>query len=270
MMDIGSLEALIDKGRQALRRILPAECVQRKSSKNRRYDAALLFLIYPLEVVDESMADRIIADVTGNLQGDYGVRRYIGDSFWAPDYKKKLPAEKRTSYTGDNGLHETIEKGESLLKEASVIREKKILQKFFDELQKPHGLVAYGLNEVIVALESGAVDTVIISEDTTSKEVELECQCGTEKKFVTKEVKEICERCNQVLQKLGERDIIEAFEEKVKQYTQLAEDYKLIITGGSDFHGISPERWWEKDIAAYTVPYSLLKKMKQKHKQLFG
>ncbi|MHC4120835.1 MAG: glycoside hydrolase family 15 protein, partial [Planctomycetota bacterium] len=97
-----SLGRSIAKGERALRRILPAECIQRKSARKRRYDAALLFLIYPLEVVEEDMADEILGDVIENLQGDYGIRRYLGDSFWAPDYKKKLPPEERTSYRGDD------------------------------------------------------------------------------------------------------------------------------------------------------------------------
>jgi hypothetical protein len=40
----------------------------------------LLFLIYPIGVVDQTMADQIVDDVVGHLQGEIGVRRYIGDS----------------------------------------------------------------------------------------------------------------------------------------------------------------------------------------------
>ncbi len=90
------LDELIEKGTTALESILPAECIQADPSKRRRYDAALLFLIYPLRVVEEEMANQILQDVIDNLQGDYGIRRYLGDSYWAPDYMKKLPPEKRT------------------------------------------------------------------------------------------------------------------------------------------------------------------------------
>ncbi len=31
------------------------------------------------------------------LQGKYGIRRYLGDSYWTADYKDKLPPEKRTA-----------------------------------------------------------------------------------------------------------------------------------------------------------------------------
>ena len=56
-------------------------------SKNRRYDAALLFLLFPLGVItDETMADLVLHDVSKYLAGEHGIRRYLGDSYWAPDY----------------------------------------------------------------------------------------------------------------------------------------------------------------------------------------
>lgn len=91
-----------------------------------------------------------------------------------------------TSYTGEHGLHETIERSEDLLKEASVTQEKKILQKFFNELQRPNGLVTYGLSEVKKAMEMGAVDTVILSDETDIK--------------------------------VDDKDVVEYFEEEVKNF----------------------------------------------------
>jgi phosphorylase kinase alpha/beta subunit len=92
-----SVKALTSQGRAALNSILPAECVQQNPSQQRRYDAALLFLIYPLQVVDNRMADQILKNTRDHLQGDYGIRRYPGDSYWAPDYKKKLAPSERTA-----------------------------------------------------------------------------------------------------------------------------------------------------------------------------
>jgi len=89
------LDGLIEKGARALATILPAECVDPKNA--RRYDAALLFLIYPLDVVDDAMGRQIVDDVLIHLQGEYGVRRYLGDSYWTADYKDKVPPEVRTA-----------------------------------------------------------------------------------------------------------------------------------------------------------------------------
>ena len=89
------IDELIAKGIASLNHILPAECIQ-PAPKKRQYDAALLFLIYPLEIVEEAMADQILNDVITHLQGDYGVKRYLGDSFWAADYKQKLAPDAWT------------------------------------------------------------------------------------------------------------------------------------------------------------------------------
>ena len=82
------IDELIARGRHALGRILPSESIRKESA--RRYDAALLFLIYPMDVVSEKMGDQIIGDVTGHLLGDYGIRRYLGDSYWAAEYRKSM------------------------------------------------------------------------------------------------------------------------------------------------------------------------------------
>ena len=82
--DVRLLADLIRRGRRAVDVILPSECVQPAHRKRRRFDAALLFLVYPVGVVGQAMADRIVADVAANLQGQVGIRRYIGDSYWRP------------------------------------------------------------------------------------------------------------------------------------------------------------------------------------------
>lgn len=92
---------LIQKGQDALAKILPLECNQ-PEPLHRRYDGALLFLIYPLNVVQPAMAQQILADVAGHLQGDYGIKRYLNDSFWAPDYKSKASEGDRTADVSDD------------------------------------------------------------------------------------------------------------------------------------------------------------------------
>ncbi len=119
-----------------------------------------------------------------------------------------------TCYSGEHGLEETLERGEDLLKELGVTKEKVLLQKFFNELQKPHGLVTYGFNEVIKALEMGAVDMVIVSESAELKVREYTNKEG--------EVKLIAWKSGVAIppdeKMIGEMDVVEFFEEKVKGY----------------------------------------------------
>lgn len=92
-------DELVNLGQIALLKILPAECIQ-ADPQYRLHDAALLFLIYPLGIVEAKMSERIVSNVIGNLQGDYGIRRYLGDSFWCRNYKD-LPEEIRTSISSE-------------------------------------------------------------------------------------------------------------------------------------------------------------------------
>ena len=89
-------------GQEALAAILPSECVQLVPEQNRRYDAALLFLVHPFGVVDGALADLVVSDVWRYLEGPIGIRRYLRDSYWAPDYERRVPPADRTrDYSND-------------------------------------------------------------------------------------------------------------------------------------------------------------------------
>jgi GH15 family glucan-1,4-alpha-glucosidase len=94
--------SLIEAAERALQAILPGECAQLSPHQNRRYDAALLLLVYPLAVVDGPIADLVVHDVRRYLQGQVGIRRYLRDSYWAPDYDRRVAAGDRTrDYSAD-------------------------------------------------------------------------------------------------------------------------------------------------------------------------
>ena len=61
-----------------------------------------MFLVYPVGVVGQAMADRIVGDVAAHLQGDVGIRRYIGDSYWCADYRELFPPEERSGDFSEN------------------------------------------------------------------------------------------------------------------------------------------------------------------------
>lgn len=97
-----TLDSLIVFGQTALLKILPAECIQPDPEKLRPYDSALLFLLYPLQLVAGPIAEQILTNVKTHLQGEFGIRRYLNDSYWAPDYREKVPAAQRTADFSDN------------------------------------------------------------------------------------------------------------------------------------------------------------------------
>lgn len=102
----------LNEGKLALEEILPSECVQPEPEQNRAYDSALLFLCYPLEILDEEMTAQIAENVRNHLMGPIGIKRYIGDSYWCANYRTLLPAETRTTDYSDD-----MSGRDSLLKE---------------------------------------------------------------------------------------------------------------------------------------------------------
>jgi hypothetical protein len=99
--DLATGSDALQQGLRSLADILPSECVQ-PPPRQRRYDAALLFLACPLQVVTGEVADRVIHDVRCHLQGHVGIRRYLGDSYWAPDYGMRLsPQDWPRDYSDD-------------------------------------------------------------------------------------------------------------------------------------------------------------------------
>jgi len=84
---------LISHGADSLNRLLPWES---RGSYNRRDDAALLFLIYPLNIVSDSQARQIIENVIHHLQGEIGIKRYLGDSFYCTNYESNLRGHNLT------------------------------------------------------------------------------------------------------------------------------------------------------------------------------
>ncbi len=99
VITIDLLDELIQKGKEEIHQILPSDCIQ-PQPLYRRYDAALLFLLYPLQVIKGEMAEEILRDVINNLQGDYGIIRYLKDSFWCKNYTQ-VPPEIRTTRSLD-------------------------------------------------------------------------------------------------------------------------------------------------------------------------
>ncbi|MBN1931380.1 MAG: hypothetical protein JW786_07195 [Desulfobacterales bacterium] len=95
-LDDGCVAELLAQGEAALKNILPYESLGSADSGQRRYDAALLFLIYPLQVVSNELAAQILQDVQTKLEGALGVRRYLNDSYWCADYPSLFTENERT------------------------------------------------------------------------------------------------------------------------------------------------------------------------------
>ena len=92
------LDDLIECGYLAINTILPAECIQAPPQLRRR-DGALLFLAYPLDILEASLAEQIVVEIIANLRGEFGIRRYMGDNFWCRDFQNLPKKIQNSPYT---------------------------------------------------------------------------------------------------------------------------------------------------------------------------
>jgi len=69
------------------------------------------------------------------------------------------------SYGFENGFNQAIELASETLKDVKFIQEKKLISKFFEEIAQDTGKYCFGIKDTLVALESGAVHTLIVYEN---------------------------------------------------------------------------------------------------------
>lgn len=78
--------------------------------------------------------------------------------------RNKVIAIKDIGYSDEHGLELLVEASHEELKEQGIIKEKQILEKFFNTLGKNPEKIAYGLEKVKEALKAGAAEKILISE----------------------------------------------------------------------------------------------------------
>ncbi|MEM5834780.1 MAG: peptide chain release factor aRF-1 [Candidatus Aenigmatarchaeota archaeon] len=154
------------------------------------------------------------------------------------EVRKKILGIKDTSYTGEYGLRELVNRSEDLLEKASIMKEKEIMEKFFSELQKG-GNVTYGFKETLKALEIGAVETLLISEGFDFVHVKLKCnKCNlTQEKDLPKNKAEsqYCEKCKQIMSVESVEELVETLSEKAKSLGSKVEFISTESNEGAQF-----------------------------------
>ncbi|RMF30952.1 MAG: peptide chain release factor 1, partial [Candidatus Nitrosothermus koennekii] len=81
-----------------------------------------------------------------------------------------------TSYAGEEGVREAMEKAEDVLKEYRLVVEKKLVDRLFKEINSSKGLVTYGLKPVIKALEQGSAELVLVNDNIDMVRIIAECK----------------------------------------------------------------------------------------------
>lgn len=103
--------------------------------------------------------------------------------------KAKVLKTVDVSYGGENGFNQAIDLSAETLGNVKFIEEKKLVQRYFDEISKDTNKYCYGVVDTMRALEQGAVETLIAWENMEHTRVELENPQSGEKlvKILSKE-----------------------------------------------------------------------------------
>ena len=131
-------------------------------------------------------------------------------------------------YEGLQGIRELVERASDQLSDFEIIKEKQLMQRFMEHLGKDSGLATYGEKFVKDALEKGAVDILIVSEEVDRVTLEIKCDnCDyvKEESIKTKDYNEFvkslsdrkCPECN------TSRMYIESENDLITELNNLAE-----------------------------------------------
>ncbi len=162
-----------------------------------------------------------IPELKGIIVGGPG---YTKEEFIEGDYlhytlKEKIIGVFDVGYSGESGIYELLVRAKDLLKDVRYMKEKEVMNKFLYHLSRDTGLAIYGEEEVRRALEMGALDKLLLSEDLEKYRVKIKCmQCGFEGELTVKSLEEIlkCPKCGGEIQIIEEKSLIDELAEKAK------------------------------------------------------
>jgi peptide chain release factor subunit 1 len=106
---------------------------------------------------------------------------FVSEGYIHHELQKKLHKQLfDVGYTDETGIKELLEKAESELSDLELVKERRLMRRFMQEVVKSAaGLATYGEAHVRKALDAGAVDTLLISETMRKVRLELKCpNCG--------------------------------------------------------------------------------------------
>lgn len=89
---------------------------------------------------------------------------FLDEGHLVTKLKEKVIAIKDIGYVDEHGLELLVEESEEDIAQQELIKEKQILEKFFETLGKTRNKAAYGLEKTSLALERGAVEILLISK----------------------------------------------------------------------------------------------------------
>lgn len=182
--------------------------------------AAHVFFVKVGNLLTEALLD--MRELKGILLGGPG---YTKDFFLEKDYihhelKRKVIDTFDLGYADESGLRELVEKARETLADLDLMREKRLMQAFLEEVKRPdEGLAVYGEAEIRRALELGAVDTLLISEAIRKVRIGVSCPvCGYHGVVTAESINPgQCPKCGADLSVDEKMDLVEELHDKAER-----------------------------------------------------
>ena len=167
-------------------------------------------------------------NVKGLIVGGPGPTK---DNFLKEEYldyrlQKNVLVTLDTSYSGDEGVREIIDKAQKdgILAEFRVMEEKQLIKKLMSEVHSARGLGIYGLFDVIQMMKSGVADVVLVASDISYVKLDSKCRsCGyiqekiVERSALVETKQEItsaqCPKCKASDFEIAEKDLVDYMQE---------------------------------------------------------
>ncbi len=157
--------------------------------------------------------------------------KIMNDGYLHNELEERVIAQESLNYSGEEALEELVEKAEDSIEDSEVVIEKKLVNEFFQNLKQENGKSEYGREQVMKALEMGAVETVLVSEDIEMFEATYECPNGHEKHVYEQEPhisdSVECDECNEDMDLEEMQDIVDVLAEKAEE---MSSDIEIIST----------------------------------------
>ncbi|MEK6829440.1 MAG: LAGLIDADG family homing endonuclease [Nanoarchaeota archaeon] len=96
---------------------------------------------------------------------------FIDGEYMVTKLREKIIGRKDIGDSDESGLKELVERSHDILASQEIVKEKKLLEKFFERLGNRGEMAIYNEDEIRKAVEYGAVDTIIISKSYDKKKM---------------------------------------------------------------------------------------------------
>ncbi len=126
--------------------------------------------------MDKARNDKLLGIIVGGP--GFVKEKLVEDDYLHQELQDKIVTVESLGHSGEGALKELVSKAEESIQDSQAVREKQLVNKFLENLKEENGKSEYGVEPVKNALDMGAVDTVLISEDLELFHATYECENG--------------------------------------------------------------------------------------------